>query len=39
MKEEIIQRVIEKIDLTEEVSDDVVRAKIRQVVLEETRDA
>ena len=39
MKEEIIQRVIEKIDLTEEVSDDVVRAKIRQVVLEETRDS
>lgn len=37
-KEEILQRVMEKIDLTEKVSDDEIRIKIRQVVLEETRD-
>ncbi|MDO4942921.1 MAG: CpaF family protein [Lachnospiraceae bacterium] len=38
IKEEMLQRVMEKIDLTEEVSDDEIRIKIRQVVLEETRD-
>jgi len=38
IKEEMIRRVMERIDLTEEISDEEIRMKIRQVILEETRD-